>query len=123
MKIVWKVLQVILSVFLIYAGIQHFLKPDFYEPFVPAFLPAKTLIIYLSGIVEIVLGVLMFIPKYTKLAATGVILLMLLFLPIHIWDVFSDKPAIGSHTAALIRVPFQFVFIAWAYAVKRFVGN
>ncbi|TMM57317.1 DoxX family membrane protein [Maribacter algarum] len=121
MKIVWKVLQVLLSIFLIYAGIQHFLKPEFYEPFVPTFLPAKTMMVYASGIVEIVLGVLMFIPKYTKLGATGVILLMLIFLPIHISDVFSDIPAIGNHDAALIRLPFQFLFIAWAYAVRRFV--
>jgi len=123
MKIVWKVVQVILSLFLIYAGVKHFLTPAFYEPFVPAFLPAKTMIVYASGVVEIVLGVLLFIPKYTKRAATGVIVLMLLFLPIHIWDVFSDTPAIGSHDLAIKRVPFQFVFIAIAYAVKRFVGN
>lgn len=120
MKIVWKIVQVILSLFLIYAGVQHFLKPEYYEPFVPAFLPAKTIIVYLSGVVEIVLGALMFIPKYTKRAATGVIILMIIFLPIHIWDVFSDTPVIGSHDAALIRVPFQFVFIAWAYAIRRF---
>lgn len=122
MKIVWKVLQVILSLFLMYAGVQHFLKPEFYEPFVPAFLPAKTSIVYLSGVVEIALGVLMFIPKYTKRAAIGVIILMLVFLPIHVWDVFSDAPAIGSHKAALIRLPFQFIFIAWAYLIRRFVG-
>jgi len=123
MKIVWKVLQVILSLFLIYAGVQHFLNPAFYEPFVPAFLPAKTIVVYLSGVVEILLGLLLFIPKYTKRAAMGVIILMLVFLPIHVWDVFSESPAIGSHKAALIRLPFQFVFMAWAYAIKRFVGN
>ena len=123
MKIVWKVVQVILSLFLIYAGAQHFIKPTFFEPFVPAFLPAKTFIIYLSGIVEIALGILMFIPKYTKRAAVGVIILMLLFLPIHVWDVFSETPAIGSHDLALKRLPFQFVFIGLAYAVKRFVGD
>lgn len=123
MKIVWKVIQVILSLFLIYAGVQHFIKPTFYEPFVPNFLPAKTIIVYLSGVVEIALGVLMFIPQYTKKAATGVIILMLIFLPIHIWDVFSDAPAIGSHKAALIRVPVQFLFIAWAYVIRRFASK
>jgi len=123
MKIVGKILQVLLSLFLIYAGIKHFLDPSFYEPFVPVFLPAKTMVVYLSGVIEIALGSILFIPKYTKRAATGVLILMLVFLPIHVWDVFSNTPAIGSHTAALIRVPFQFLFIAWAYAVRRFVGN
>ncbi len=123
MKIVWKVANVLLALFLIYAGIQHFLKPAFYEPFVPSFLPGKTAIVYTSGVIEIVLGVLLLIPKYTKLAATGIILLMLIFLPIHISDVFSDTPAIGSHEAALIRLPFQFIFMLWAYAIRRFCGS
>ena len=120
MKIVWKILQVLLALFLIYAGVQHFLKPVFFEPFVPAFLPAKTFIIYASGVVEILLGVLLVIPKYTKIAATGIIILMLIFLPIHVWDVFSENPAIGSHTAALIRLPFQFLLIGLAYLIRRF---
>lgn len=123
MKIVWKVLQVVLALFLIYGGVQHFLKPTFYEPFVPAFLPAKTMIVYLSGVVEIVLGILLLVPKYTKLAATGIIILMLVFLPVHVWDVFSETPAIGSRQAALIRLPFQFLFIAWAYGIRRFAPN
>ena len=120
MKIVWKILQVLLALFLIYAGVQHFLKPVFFEPFVPAFLPAKTFIIYASGVVEILLGVLLVIPKYTKIAATGIIILMLIFLPIHVWDVFSENPAIGSHTAAMIRLPFQFLLIGLAYLIRRF---
>lgn len=120
MKIVWKILQVLLALFLIYAGVQHFLKPVFFEPFVPAFLPAKTFIVYASGVVEILLGVLLVIPKYTKIAATGIIILMIIFLPIHIWDVFSESPAIGSHDAAIKRLPFQFVLIGFAYLIRRF---
>jgi uncharacterized membrane protein len=120
MKIVWRVLQVVLALFLIYGGVQHFLKPAFYEPFVPAFLPAKAFIVYLSGFVEIVLGILLLIPKYTKVAATGVLWLMIIFLPVHIWDLISETPAIGSHNAAMIRLPFQFLFIAWAYGIRRF---
>ncbi len=123
MKIIWKILQVLLALFLAYGGIQHFLKPVFYEPFVPAFLPAKTMIVYLSGVVELILGILLLVPKYTKLAATGIIILMMVFLPIHVWDIFSETPAIGSHKAALIRLPFQFLFIAWAYGIRRFVSK
>lgn len=123
MKIIWKILQVLLALFLAYAGIQHFLKPVFYEPFVPAFMPAKTMIVYASGVVELMLGILLLVSKYTKLAATGIIILMLVFLPIHVWDVFSETPAIGSHEAALIRLPVQFLFIAWAYGIRRFASK
>lgn len=118
MKIIWIVVRIVFAIFMVYAGVQHFLKPEFYLPFVPSFLPFTTTIIYISGIVEIVLGLMLFIPKYIKVGAMGIMLLMLVFLPIHIWDVFSDAPAIGSHQAALIRLPIQILFIAIAWKLK-----
>ena len=121
MKVIWKVLQVILSVFMIYAGIQHFIKPLFYTPFVPAFLPFEMSIIYISGLLEIIFGFFLLIPKYAKFASTGILFLLLFFLPIHIWDVFSDTPAMGSHKAALIRLPVQLLFLGWAYKVRQYV--
>ncbi|NNK19498.1 MAG: hypothetical protein HKP49_10125 [Maribacter sp.] len=121
MKVFWRVLQVVLAVFMIYAGIQHFIKPLFYIPFVPGFLPFKMSIIYFSGVLEIIFGFFLLIPKYAKLASTGILVLLLLFLPIHIWDVFSEAPAMVSHQAALIRLPVQLLFIGWAFKVRQFV--
>lgn len=123
MKIFWKVLQILLALFFIYAGVQHFLKPEFYEPFVPGFLPYKTMVIYASGFLEAFFGLLLIVPRYAKLGATGILLLLLVFLPVHIWDVFSDAPAIGSKRAANIRLPVQLLFIAWAYKVRQFVSK
>lgn len=118
-KIFWNIIKIILALFMIYGGMQHFVKPDFYIPFVPSFLPYTMAIIYVSGIIEIVLGIALLLnKKYAKLGALGVLALMILFLPIHIWDVFSETPAIGSHGASLIRLPIQFVLIALAWKVK-----
>ena len=61
----------------------------------------------------------LFFKKYETIGAWGILILMLLFLPIHIWDVFSDTPAIGSHNAALIRLPVQFLLIFIAWKVKN----
>lgn len=123
MKHIWNFLRILLAIFIVYAGIQHFIKPDFFNAFVPDFLIYKSTIIYVSGIIEIVLGVLLLIPKYTRFAASGILILMLLFLPIHIWDVITDTPAIGSHEAALIRLPMQFVLIALAYKFRKTNNN
>ncbi len=112
-----------MAVFMIYAGIPHFIKLFFYSLFVPDFLPYERSIIYISGLIEIILGVFLFIPKYAKLASIGILVLMLLFLPIHIWDVFSDTPVIGSHNAVIIRFFVQLLFIGWAYKVMHYVAN
>jgi uncharacterized membrane protein len=118
MKVFWTVLRVIFAIFMIYAGVQHLLNPDFYLPFVPSFLPFTMAIIHGSGIIEILLGIMLLIPKYARQGAIGIMLLMLIFLPIHVWDVFSATPAIGSHQAALIRLPVQFLFIGLAWKLK-----
>ncbi len=124
MKTIKNILRYLLAIFMIYGGIQHFVKPYFYAPFVPSFLPFTKFFILSSGVVEILLGVLLLLKgKFAQYGALGVFLLMLIFLPIHIKDVFVENPSIGTHKLALIRLPFQFVFIGWAWVVYRFLKN
>jgi len=118
MKTLKLILTLLFGAFMIFGGVNHFLKPDMYFPFIPDFLP-KEAINYLAGILEIVLGVGVFIPKLRSIATLGIFLLMLAFLPLHILDVFSASPAIGSHQAALVRLPVQFILIFWAWFIKK----
>lgn len=113
MKNVTLILTFLFGAFMIFGGINHFMKPEMYFPFFPDFLPKERLN-YLAGILEIGLGVAVFIKQFRVNACLGIFILMLAFLPLHLWDVFRDTPAIGSHQAALIRLPVQFLFIAWA---------
>ena len=123
MKKIWLILKVVLAIFLIFGGVQHFISPNNYIPFVPSVLPFTLAIIYLSGLFEILFGLALFFKKLETIGAWGILILMLLFLPIHIWDVFSKTPAIGSHNAALIRLPIQFLFIFIAWKVKNNVSQ
>jgi uncharacterized membrane protein len=119
MKTFWKIIRFLFGAFMVFAGVQHFLAPDMYDPYVPSFLPFAKAIIYASGLVEVLLGAMLFIPRYIRLGALGLMVLMVLFLPIHIWDVFSSNPAIGDHTSALIRLPVQFLFIGIAWKLWK----
>ena len=113
-------MKILLGLFMIFGGIQHFVKLDFYLPFVPAFLPFPMFIVYASALIEIIPGIVLLLSKkYAKYGAVAIMFLMIIFLPIHIWDVFSDTPAVGSHTAALIRLPMQFVLIALAWKIQK----
>ena len=92
---------------------------EFYLPFVPAFLSYKTAIIYASGIIEIVIGICLLIPKTKQLASWAYLILMCIFLPIHIADLFTETPAMGTHQAAIIRLVVQFLQISLGvYFVK-----
>ncbi|WP_376777211.1 hypothetical protein [Flavobacterium covae] len=118
------VLRYLLAIFMTNAGIQHFTKPNFYVHFVPDFLPFKNFIISGSGILEIGLGVLLvFKNNLAKYAGLGIFFLMLLFLPIHIKDVLVENPSIGSHKLAIIRLPIQFIFLAWSWFIWKYLDK
>ena len=112
------VLTFLFGAFLIYAGVYHFIKPKMYFRFIPDFLP-KEIINYLAGIIEIIVGIGVFIPQYRLWATFSIFIMMLLFLPLHILDIFKEKPAIGSKKLAYIRLPLQFVLILWAWFIYK----
>ena len=110
------VLKIIFGLFFTYAGVMHFIKPQFFKHFIPNFLP-KLSVNYIFGGIEIVLGVALFFSQIVKEAAAGIFILMLLFLPIHIWDLTKKRPAIGSKKLAIIRIPLQFLLMYCAYLI------
>lgn len=112
------ILTFLFAAFMILRGVNHFLKPQMYFPFIPEIVPQKA-IVYLSGVVEIVLGIGASLPQFRSKATRGILLLMLAFLPLHVMDVFRVNPAVGSHEAALIRLPIQIVLIVWAWFINK----
>ena len=106
------------------AGIMHFIKPTPYLKFIPDFLPEPLLLVYLSGVVEILLGLGLLLNKSIAIkAALGIFILMLIFLPLHTYDVFRSDPAIGSHTLAYIRFPIQLILIYFSYKLFRKIST
>lgn len=118
MKIFKLVLTILLGLLMVLGGVSHFLNPLMYAGFFPEFLLNDELNIA-AGVVEIGLGLGVMIPRFRHYATLGILLLMVLLLPLHVIDVFRSNPAVGSHQAALIRLPVQFVFIFWAWFCHR----
>ena len=109
-------LRIIFGLFLGYAGVMHFIKPKFFNGFIPKPLP-KLAVNYIAGFVELAIGVGLLINQTSKNAAVGFFVLMLIFLPLHIWDLTKDKPAIGSKKLAIIRISLQFILLYVAYLI------
>lgn len=102
------------------AGINHFRDPQFYLNIIPPYIPEHALMVQLSGVAEIVLGVMMFIPRYRKLAAWGIIAMLIVFMTVHIHMVMNPQlfPKVPEYILWL-RIPIQFVLILWAYWYTR----
>ncbi|MGY8908766.1 MAG: hypothetical protein ACKVIG_02740 [Flavobacteriales bacterium] len=95
---------------------MHIIKPNFFKNFIPDFFP-KLFVNYFIGFIEFFLGVGLFFDKYIEFSAISIIILLILLLPIHIWDVTKKRPAIGSKKIAIVRIPFQFLLIYGIYFI------
>ena len=112
------ILKIIFAVFFIYAGIMHFIKPTFFKHFIPNGFPKLT-VNYIVGVIEFGLGLGLFFPEAVSYSAYGIFILLILFLPIHVWDATKERPAIGSKIFAYIRIPLQFLLMYGAYLIYQ----
>src|SRR6187549_1840098 len=99
-----------MSLLYIIAGINHFLHPLFYKKIMPGFIPWHMPIIFISGIAEILLGILL-IPVVTRrFAAWGIIVLLIAIFPANInmmLNYYNAKnPALWI---TILRLPLQVV--------------
>ncbi len=102
--------------FYIAVGIQHFNNPYWFVKIVPPLLPYKLALVYISGILEVILGGLLMFQRTRYLAGFGLIILLIAVYPANIYLALTNGVALN--TTPLIawgRLPFQFVFIGLAY--------
>ena len=79
-----RIVRILVVIAMVAVGITHFTNPDPFVRIMPAFLPAKLELVWLSGAIEIGLG-LMLLPKPTRrLASYGLVLLFLAVFPANI---------------------------------------
>jgi uncharacterized membrane protein len=107
-------------IFYALAGLNHFYSPHFYEPIMPAYISLHKLLIYISGICEILFALLL-IPRYTrKIAAILIIAMLIVFLWLHVQMLIDYWKSNNKDIwIAIARIPLQFVFIWWAYSFTK----
>lgn len=117
MLILVKVISVyVMGIFYIIVGIKHFQDPSWFVQIVPPILPYKYELVYISGFFEVLLGILLMIPRFQSIAAKGLIALLICVYPANIYLAQTNGVALGiSPLIAWGRLPFQFVFIGLAY--------
>ena len=108
------------GVLFVLAGLNHFRNPQFYVRIMPPYLPWHLELVYLSGAAEVALGVLLLVPRYSRLAAWGLIALLVAVFPanLHMAMNTADYPSI-SPALLWARLPVQGLLIAWAYWFTR----
>ncbi len=101
-------------------GLAHFSHTSDFVKIVPPYLPFHAALVYISGFLEISLGLAALFKSTRRPACYGIIALLLAVLPANIYMLTSYVP--GSSIARWIlalRIPFQAVLILWAYGNSR----
>ena len=117
-----------MGAFYLFAGLNHFLSPDFYIQIMPPYLPAHRELVELSGVAEFALGLValvlaLHVPRIRRWTAWGVIALLIAVFPANLHVALHDIP-IGGATEGLgiwnwVRLPIQAVLIGWAWIYTR----
>lgn len=108
--------QYLFAIIFILAGANHFRKPKMYERIIPPYIPIKSTIVLLSGIAEMVFGLMLLNTETQSQAAWSMIALLFLFMPVHIYMLQNEKVAMKLPKWVLIvRIPLQIGLIYWGY--------
>ena len=116
------ILIIISSIFYVLVGIKHFIDPNFFLAIVPPYLPYHLELVYLSGLFEILFGVMILFPKYRYWGSVGLILLLIAVFPanIYLFQSVEAQKAIGAtQEIATWRLPVQGIFILVAYWIRK----
>lgn len=115
-----KALLYVMSVLYVLAGINHFIFTKRYASIIPPWLPCHHALVYVSGILEILYGTLLIPIATRRLAALLIISLLIAVFPANIQMAIDyDKEGNPYLWLAILRLPFQFVLIWWAYLYTR----
>ncbi len=105
----------------ILTGILHFVFPKAYLRIMPKYLPYPKFLIYLSGVVEILLGLALCWPGTKNIAIYGIIAMLFLFLSVHFYMLSGEEAAAGVPKWILwLRLPLQFGLMYWGYWYLQF---
>lgn len=112
---------ILLCGILIVAGIVHLMDPYSFANAIPLFFPAKLEIIYITGVFEFFLAAGLLIKRFRKKFAIITAAYFVMLIPIHVYVAFNAIPMFGVSDPLILwgRTLFQFVFIWWAYSLRK----
>jgi uncharacterized membrane protein len=110
-----------MAVMLLFTSIGHFRFSKGMTMMLPSFLPAKELLVFLTGLIEILAAIGLAVPATRTRTAYFLIIFFVLLLPANIIAAvkgvnIEGGTLDGPGTSYLwFRIPLQALFIAWTY--------
>ncbi len=113
--------RIAMCAMLFFTAIGHFTFTKGMAMMIPPIIPFKTATIYLTGSLEILLGICILIPRLSHYAGWVLMVFFILLLPANIYAAIKhidyQKATFDGNGLNYLwfRVPLQVLFIAWTY--------
>ncbi len=118
---------ILFSFFFFLAGVFHFIEARGFAEMIPAFIPLREELVYITGIIEFILAVLLLIPKTREKTGIVTAIYLVLVFPANIYAAIKGIPAPGQEEAnqllLWIRLLFQPLLIWWVLVVSKIEQN
>lgn len=102
------------------AGLNHVINPEMYRKIMPPWLPWHKELVFLSGLCEIILALLLLPTLTRRIAAWGIIILLIAVFPANIQMAMNyHKEHNPGLWLTVLRLPLQFLLIWWAYQFTK----
>ncbi|GAC1391706.1 MAG: hypothetical protein NVS4B11_21590 [Ktedonobacteraceae bacterium] len=117
---IWKTLaRITMGIVFILASTLHFTASEAELKIIPSFLPLRHEALYITGILEFLGGVGLFVPnrKLQRASAWGLVVLLIVIFPANVYQAVKNIQLGGFMNSPIYlwgRLPFQAVFIGWA---------
>lgn len=111
-----RVFLLLAAAFYVFAGIMHFVKPGMYLKIMPPYIPWPETMVEISGVCEILGGIGLLIPKTRRIAAWGLVALLIAVFPANLYMATNPGETGTAGMSAAIRwgrLPLQLILIAW----------
>jgi uncharacterized membrane protein len=119
MKILGLIARCLLASLMVFAGVMHFAKPDFFLKIMPPYIPLHLELVYLSGLCEISLGILLLTPRFSQTAGWGIVALLIAVFPANIYLYQHQDIVPATPTIHFLRLVLQGFLVLWAYAYTK----
>jgi len=112
---------ILLALFFIAGGINHFINSDIYVAIMPTYLPAHLELVYLSGLFEILGGIGVVLSPIRQWAGYGLIALLIAVFPANIYMAMNPDKFVDIVSAWIlyVRLPLQFLLLWWTFWATR----
>jgi uncharacterized membrane protein len=107
-----------LSILFMFTGVGHFIQTEPMAEMLPPWVPERTLLVYVTGILEFAMAAGFLVPTFRTTTGWVAAAVLVLFFPANIYAAINRVP-MGGHAWGpvylVIRTPLQLVMLLWVY--------